>query len=89
MSTDTALSSASLQFAEAHTTHYQERDRLGALRAYCRVIASYPSAPEAEHSRTQIRNIMSLAVPDDDGLSAQTELALRLLQAEDDATSAP
>jgi len=89
MSTDNALSSASLDYAEAHATHYKERNLLGALRSYGRVIASYPSAPEAGHSRTQILNIANSVVPAEELLSAQTELALRHLQSEGDATGSP
>ena len=89
MSTDNALSLASLHYAEAHATHYEERNLLGAVRAYCRVIESCPNAPEAEHSRTQIRNIVNPTVPADVLLSAQTELALGHLQSEGDATGSP
>jgi hypothetical protein len=89
MSTTTEPPWASKQYEEAHAIHYEDRDLVRALGAYCRIIASFPSAPEAEHSRTQIRNIVNLAVPADELLSAQTELALRHLQADDDTTGAP
>ena len=87
MSSDNALSSASLDYTEAHAAHYKERNLLGALRAYGRVIASYPSAPEAGHSCTQIRNIVNLVVPAEELLNAQMELALRHLPSDGDATS--
>ena len=86
MSTETAPSSASQHYEEAHAIHYEERNLLRALGAYCRVIASFPNTPEAEHSRTQLWNIVSIAVPANELLSSQTELALRHLQSDGDAT---
>lgn len=85
MSTDVARSVASVVYAEAHATHYQRRDLLRALRIYHRVIALYPGAPEAAHSRTQIRNIVNMAVPADELLSALSELALHHLELDRDA----
>ena len=87
MSTTTEPAWASRNYEEAHAIHYQERDLLRALGAYCRIIASSPGTPEADHSRTQIRNIVNRAVPADELLSAETELALRHLQADDETTA--
>ena len=89
MSTTTEPPWASQHYEEAHAIHYEERDLLRALGAYCRIIASFPGTPEAEHSRTQIRNIVNIAVPADELLNSQTELALRHLQSDGDATGSP
>lgn len=89
MSTTTEPPWASQRYEEAHAVHYEERDLLRALGAYCRIIASFPDTPEAEHSRTQMRNIVNIAVPAAELLSSQTELALRHLRSDGDATGSP
>ena len=88
MSKDKELSQAAQSYADAYTSHYSERDYPAALRSYDQVIALHPSAPEAEYSRTQIRNIVRNVVPAKELLAAQLELVLRYLKSDDDSPAA-
>ena len=68
------------RYAKAYATHYTQRDLLGALRAYEEVIDLYPSAPEAEYSRSQMRNIVKLVIPAKDLLASEVALVRRRLE---------
>jgi hypothetical protein len=81
MSSQNPLGTASARhYAAAYATHYTQRDLLGALHAYDQVIEQHPSAPEAEYSRSQMRNIVKLVVPARELLDTQVELVRRHLQ---------
>ena len=67
-------------YAAAYATHYTRRDLLRALQAYDQVIELCPTAPEAEYSRSQMRNIVKLVVPARELLASQVELVRRHLQ---------
>ena len=78
MSSRHPLSSASARrYAAAYAT---QGDFLGALQAYDQIIELYPNAPEAEYSRSQMRNIVNLVVPARELLASQLELVRRHLQ---------
>ena len=81
MSSRHPLSSASARrYAAAYATHYSQGDFLGALQAYDQIIELYPNAPEAEYSRSQMRNIVNLVVPARELLASQLELVRQHLQ---------
>jgi hypothetical protein len=89
MSSQHPLGTASARsYARAYATHYTQRDLLGALRAYDEVIEQHPDAPEAEYSRSQMRNIVNLVVPAQELLASQVELVRRHLQRVDDESTA-
>ena len=89
MSSQHPLGTASARhYAEAYATHYAKRDLLGALQAYDRVIELHPDEPEAEYSRSQMRNIVNLVVPARELLASQVELVRRYLQRVDDESTA-
>ena len=71
-------------YAAAHSAHYARNDLLGALQAYGDVIEQHPTAPEAEYSRSQMRNIVKQVVPAPELLACQLELARRHLRRSDD-----
>ena len=75
-------------YAAAYATHYTQRDLLGALHAYSEVIELHPTAPEAEYSRSQMRNIVKFVVPARELLASQVELVRRHLQRVDDPSAA-
>ena len=55
MRNETELTEGNRQYAAAYAAHYTEHDLPSAMRLYKQVMASYPSAPEAEYSRVQIQ----------------------------------
>ena len=75
-------SDAERDYAEAYASHYGKGDLLTALRSYEDVISRYPNSPEAEYSRSQVRNIASLVVPQEALLTAWIDLAVRHLKPE-------
>ena len=62
-------------YAAAYAAHYSQHDLLAALQAYAQVIELHPTAPEADYSRSQMRNIVNLVVPARDLLASQVALA--------------
>jgi len=76
MRNGTELTEAGRQYAAAYAAHYTERDLPVALRLYIKVVASHPSAREADYSRMQVQNIVNAVVPQQEILYAQIELAL-------------
>ena len=70
------LTEAGRQYAAAYAAHYTGRDLPAALQLYLKVLASHPSAPEADYSRTQVRNIVNTVVPKQELLDAEIELAV-------------
>jgi len=79
MSDHTALTEVAREYAAAHAAHYSERDLPKALRLYKKIMISHASAIEAGYARTQIQNIVNAAVPEQELLNAQLELALARL----------
>lgn len=71
----TELTEANRQYATAYAAHSTEHDLPAAMRLYKQVMASHPNDPEAEYSRVQCRNIINAAVPKQELLDAQMELA--------------
>ena len=63
-------------YAAAYAAHYTGRDLPVALQLYLKVLGSHQSAPEADYSRTQVRNIVSAVVPKQELLDAEIEMAL-------------
>ena len=76
------------RYAAAYRAHYTHQDLLGALHAYSEVIELHPTAPEAEYSRSQMRNIVKLVVPARELLASQVELVRRHLQRVDNPSAA-
>jgi hypothetical protein len=64
------------QYAAAHEAHYRTKDLADALDRYRAVMAAHPEALEAGYSRSQIQNIVSDVVPQQELFDAQVELAL-------------
>jgi hypothetical protein len=84
MSSQHPLETASArQYASAYARHYTEHDLLGALQAYGEVLEQHPNAPEAEYSRSQMRNIARSVIPARELLTAQVDLARLRLQSAD------
>lgn len=76
MRNETELTEACRQYAAAYAAHYVERDLPLALQLYKKLIASHPSAREADYARTQAQNIVNVVVPKQERLDAQMELVL-------------
>lgn len=83
MRNETALTDAGRQYAAAYAAHYTGRDLPVALRLYMKVVASHPSAREADYSRMQVHNIVNAVVPKQELLDAEMKLALAHFQDED------
>lgn len=66
----------SRRYATAYAAHYSRRDLPCALRLYQGLVASHPSAVEADYSRMQIQNIVNSVVPKSELLDAQMQLLL-------------
>ena len=80
MSSHHALPTASArEYAAAYATHYSQRDLTAAMLAYDGVIAQHPTAPEADYSRAQLRNIVRSVVPAEELLASETKLAREVL----------
>ena len=85
MSSQHPIGTASARsYAAAHSAHYARNELLEALQAYGDVIEQHPNAPEAEYSRSQMRNIVRQVVPAPELLACQLELARRHLQRSED-----
>ena len=82
MRNDIEFTETGRQYATAYAAHYTERNLPVALQLYRKVIASHPTACEAEYSRTQVRDIVNTVVPKQELLDAQIELALAHLEHE-------
>jgi hypothetical protein len=80
MSEDNARTEAARAYAAGYAAHYSERDLTMALQLYKKLIASHASAREAGYSRTQVQNIVTAVVPEQELLDAQIELALARLE---------
>ncbi len=72
----TILTEAGRYYAEAYEKHYANKDLYAALEMYKKVTAEYPDSKEAEHSRSQILNIIRDVVPKDVLHDAQLDMAL-------------
>ena len=66
--------------AIADAAHYSQRDLVRALHLYQEVIASHASARQAGYSRSQIRNIVKVVVPEQEFPDARVALALVCLE---------
>ena len=64
------------RYAEAHLTHYGEKDLREALELYRAIIASHPDSQEAAYSRAQVQNIVNQVVPKQELFDAQVALAV-------------
>ena len=72
----TKKTEAGQQYAAAHAAHYKTKYLAEALGRYRAVMAAHPEAQEAGYSRSQIQNIVSDVVPQEELFDAQVELAL-------------
>ena len=59
MNNDSELSEAGRLYAAALDAHHTRHDFPVAIQLYKNLIASYPNAPEADFSRTQVEDIAS------------------------------
>jgi hypothetical protein len=82
MGSETELTEADKQYAEAYATHYTTKDLHEAIDLYRGIMAAHPNTKEAEYSRTQILNIVQSVVPKQRHLDAQVELALTCLRSQ-------
>ena len=80
MGDDGATEEAARDYAVAYAAHYSQRDLVRALHLYKKLIASHASARQAGYSRSQIRNIVKVVVPEQELLDAEVELALGCLE---------
>lgn len=67
-------------YAAAYATHYESADLLAALGLYKSIVATCLGTKEAEYARTQIMNIANNAIPEQQLLDVQVELALTNLE---------
>lgn len=67
---------AGQRYAAAHEAHYKTKDLGEALKLYRDIMNAHPKAQEAEYSRSQILNIVSSVVSEEDLFRAQLEMAL-------------
>jgi hypothetical protein len=70
------LTEGGRQYVEAYEKHYTNKDVYAALQMYKKVTSLCPDSKEAEHSRSQILNIVREVVPKDVLFEAQLNLAL-------------
>ena len=82
MTNDTTRTDVAQQYVAAHETHYQTKDLRESFALYKRIMADHPDTPEAGYARAQILNIVQKAVPKQDLLDAQMELARTHLEDE-------
>ncbi len=80
MNVQTESASASREYAAAYAAHYTGHDLALALQLYAKLLASHPTAREADYSRTQIQNIVNATVPSQELLDSQMELVLARLR---------
>ena len=76
MRNETEPTEASQQYTAAYAAHYIGHDLPLALQLYRKLMASHPSAREAEYSRMQVQNIVNAVVPKQELLDAQMGLVL-------------
>ena len=60
--------------AAAYATHYTGHDPPKGLHSHLEVMSSCPGTKEAGYARSQVRNIITATVPDQELLSAQVKL---------------
>ena len=80
MKNNSKLSEAGQQYAAAYKAHYTARDLHEALNLYKGVIAAHPNTKEAEYAKSQIQNIVNAAVPGEECLDVQMDLASALFE---------
>jgi hypothetical protein len=88
MKTEPTPLKAAQHYERARAQQYAQHDLLAVLRSHGEVMTLQPDAPEAGYSRTQILGIASRVVPAEELLAAQTDLALRHLDAGVETTTA-
>ena len=76
MKSKTELTAASQEYAAAYEAHYSGNDFALALERYKKIMASHPTAPEADYARAQVQNIVHAVVPKQQLLDAVMDLAL-------------
>ena len=76
MKTNAERSEASDRYAAALASHYKKKDLRKALELYTIIIKCHPKSAEAEYSRSQIRNIATNIVPEQELFDAQVGLVL-------------
>ena len=64
------------RYADAHRTHYGEKNPRRAIELYTAIIAAHPESAEADYSRTQLQNIVHQVVPKEELFDAQVALAV-------------
>ena len=72
---DTSLTPAGEQYAAAHAVHYGTKDLREALTLYKAILAGHPDTPEAGYSRSQVHNILKVAVSPQMVSDAEVDLA--------------
>lgn len=80
MTKTTEPTDAERQYSAAYAAHYSARDLPLALSRYHAIVTDHSTSVEAEHSRTQIRNIVVATVPPAELLGAEMDLARRYLK---------
>ena len=76
MNIETEPTRVGREYLEAYAVHYAARDLPLALRLYRQLMASHPTAPEADYSGMQVQNIVNAVVSKQDLLAAQMDLAV-------------
>jgi hypothetical protein len=74
MRNETEPTEVSRQYAAAYAAHYTGRDLPVALQLYTTLMASHPSAQEAQYARMQVQNIVNAVVPKQELLDAHIAL---------------
>lgn len=76
---DPTSNGAARKYAAAQVTHYTDKDLRKAFVSYNDIIVSHPDSPEAGYSRTQILNMATRILNEDELLESQMRLALAKL----------
>jgi hypothetical protein len=76
MPQETVRTEARVQYEAAHALQYQTNDPLQALKLYMEIMVAHPKTREASYSRSQILNIVSSVVPEQELFDAQVAMAM-------------
>ena len=76
MSIATERTKAGRDYAAAHAAQYTDHDLPTAPQLYLKVISAHVGTEEAGDARSQVQNIITATVPDQELLDAQVKLAV-------------
>ncbi|MCA9212312.1 MAG: hypothetical protein KDB27_04540 [Planctomycetales bacterium] len=80
MEIDEETTEASREYATAYAAHYTGRDLPLALQLYIQLLEVHSNTQEADYSRMQIENIVSVVLSKQQLLDAKIEMVLALFE---------